>query len=105
MVVHRIDAEPRPGSRRALGGVLVLSLVVSGAMEGRHSHTETAESSHACALCVLTHHAPITAVPQEIGVAPQDDRSRTPPSAPIEPARSRIRPPVRARAPPAPISS
>ncbi|WP_419163260.1 hypothetical protein [Candidatus Palauibacter sp.] len=89
----------------ALAGIaFALSFIVVGAMAGQHSHTDTAESPAACAVCVSTQQAPVVTAPAQIPDLKLEDR-RTPPEFD---SRLAFQPSIattdRARAPPASLA-
>lgn len=80
---------------------LVLSILTLGLVSGQHSHSETAESSAACVVCVSGHHAPISSIaPAVLHFAPIDN-AREGVRYAVDATRSPLRGESPARAPPA----
>ncbi len=100
-MVHRIDAKGRLGRLGALTGVvLALSFVFVSAMAGQHTHTDTAESPAACAVCASTQQAPITTAPTQLEIVVLDVHAWASRLGSTQPVRSTLWQADRSRAPP-----
>lgn len=53
----------RNGPRVLTRLAIALSFLFVSALAGQHTHTDTAESAAACAVCASTHQAPVSTLP------------------------------------------